>query len=170
MRPSPRAKQPCSARNLARVNPLDRQIAESESKLVLLLREVKGTPFFDRARLYIAKFSGGRPLSEWIHDDKVPARDRATVARTLVEILLTKQFERLPEVEGETPAPPAPAEIPAARPPAPAATSAPESDEDEVSDLSPAHQELVRKLARSEARKELANILETVVRVLRDTH
>jgi hypothetical protein len=153
------------------VNPLDRQIAESESKLALLLREVKGTPVFERAKLYISKFSNGRPLSEWIHDDKVPVKERATVARTLVEILLTSQHDRLPTLADVEPgAVEAPKEQAAPAAPTPVATPAPAPDqtEDELADLSPAQQELVRRIARSEARKELATLFDRIAKVLRE--
>lgn len=138
------------------MNPLDRQIAEAEAKLCTLLHEVHNTDIFERARLYVAKFSNGRPLSEWIHDEKVPAKDRATVSRTLVEILLTKQYDRLPLPAQETPveskatARPAPAVTPSEEPPAVLT-----ADE-------------IRALVHKEVQFQLAKVFETVARVLRE--
>lgn len=156
---------------------VDKQIAEAESKLVLLLREVKDTPVFDRAKLYVAKFSGGRALSDWIHDDSVPLKERATLAKALVEILLTKDYSRLPEVA--EPAQQIPAAVPVvtpsqsqtpgqtAAPASPPPTPTPPASAEPERGEMPAPDEL-RAEIRRQVRHEFADLLERIAKVLRE--
>lgn len=144
----------------------NKPLAESERKLMLLLMEIRGTATAERVRLYVAKLAGGRKLSEYIADETVPVKERAGLASALIEILLKKDYSRLPELErmenGNSPAPTASlVPIEALRPIAPIET--PEPDDEFPT------REDIRELIRAEVRRELANIFDIAARVLRET-
>lgn len=130
----------------------DRAIAEAESKLVALLGEAKQTPgLFPRVEAWVQRMCAGRKLADFLHDETVKPVDRVTVARSLVEILLKPDHSRLPEVE-------APKAVPV-----PAVASLADDDPP-----TPAPDEL-RAMIRQEVRRELASVLETVAKILRET-
>lgn len=130
---------------------IDKQIADAEAKLTLLLIEVRETPVAARVQAWTARMCGGKKISEYLHDEAIAVKDRVMVAKALVDILIQKEFSRLPVVEAPTPAPVAVAETP-----------------DIMDDISPAQLEVFRQIARSEARRALADVLESIARVLRE--
>lgn len=53
------------------------------------LAEVKAdAAIYPGVLTWIAKFTGGRAISEWISDGKVEIKERVMVARNLVDLLL----------------------------------------------------------------------------------
>lgn len=131
----------------------NRALAEAERKLTLLLLEVRGTATFEQVKLYVARFTNGRLLSDYLHDDNVAPKERAALATALIEILLTKDYSRLPALE--------PAK-------APAEATSPAVPEAATEDTVPALDE-IRTMIRDEVRRELANIFDIAARVLRET-
>lgn len=126
----------------------DKAIAECESKLIALIGEAKQTPgLFERVELWVARMTSGKKLSAYLHDESIDGKDRVTVAKSLVQILLTQEHDRLPAV-GEPPVP-----VPAEKN---AEAEAPAPDE-------------IRAMIRREVRRELAATLETIAKILRET-
>lgn len=72
------------------------RLAEAEGKLRFLLLEIKDTPEFDRANQYVGRFTKGVPLDLWLRTETIPVKERALLVDTLTEILLTKDYSRLP--------------------------------------------------------------------------
>lgn len=136
-------------------------IQRVEGRVQLLLLEHRNTPTFERVRLYVAKFSGGRKLSEWLADADVPENEKMRVMSSLEAILSAKDFGRLPElpIGGTEPVLAVIDELPATK-------LNGDDHEDEFTALSPNQ---IRAIARREARAELADVLEKVARVLRET-
>lgn len=143
----------------------NKSLAEAERKLTMLLLEVRGTEVAERVRLYVEKFASGRKLSEYLRDETAPVKERAALATTLVEILLSKDYSRLPEVPGGwKPTGNGSGNGHAAvRQPRAVAPMVDEPDE------MPARDEL-REMIREEVRKELAGILETIAKALREKY
>lgn len=145
--------------------PANKHLADAERKLTFLLQEIRQQPEFERVKLYVARMTGGKLLSTYLPDESIPIKERAMVATTLVEILLTKAYDRLPEIapiENGNAAPlPAKSEVPvvALRPGA-----APCDDAEEIS---PALREQIRAEIRAEVRRELADVLQTIAKVLK---
>lgn len=163
-------------------NVVEKQITEAESKLVLLLREVRNDKpaVFERVQLWIARMCSGKKLSDFLHEEKIQARDRLTVARSLVDILLTHQFDRLPELtpmeNGNAPAPqasdippsalkPQPPQVPAPASP-PQITADPAASSDGEREM-PAPDEL-RAMIRREVRYQIADLFERMAKVLKE--
>ncbi len=78
---------------------LPKALADLERDLTLLLLEVRGTEIAERARLYVEKFAAGRALSEYMHDESMPVKERAALAGNLKTILRDRDYERLPPFE-----------------------------------------------------------------------
>jgi hypothetical protein len=83
----------------------EKQIAELEAKLVLLITEIRQTPLYPRVELWIERMTGGKKLSAYLRDDTTPVRDKLAMVRALVDILLGKDYGRLPVAEPVAPAP-----------------------------------------------------------------
>jgi hypothetical protein len=138
----------------------DKQLAEAEAKLVALLLEAKEDPgLFARIQAWVARMCQGRTLSDYIHDAQVPQRDRLCVARALVDILIAKSYERLPEVALAADSP--------ARPTEPTADLGTHSDSEPPSPEPIS--EALRALIRAEIRRENANLFERIAHALRDS-
>lgn len=156
---------------------VDKQIGEAEGKLIALLGEAKDTPgLFPRVEAWIAKMTGGRKLSAYLHDAAVPPKDRITVGKTLVDILLAKDYGRLPEVGADAKVEADFAAMQVARDNEAAEgrrVAQVEAEEkrrvaaEEADALPPAPDEL-RAQIRAEVRKELAAVLQTIAKVLRE--
>lgn len=152
------------------MNPaVEKQITDAEQKLVVLIREIHNTPTMERVNLWIARMTKDRKLSEFIHDANVPAKDRVAVARSLVDILLTKQYDRLPELKpAETVTTPPTLKTPS---PAPASStplaSTPTAERPAEPPEVPAPDEL-RAEIRRQVRHEFADLLERIAKVLRE--
>ena len=140
----------------------NKPLAEAERKLTMLLLEVRGSEIAERVRLYVAKFANGRNLSEHLRDESIPAKERAVLAERLIEILLTKDYGRLPEI----PAAPAVKKGNAGGD-SEARAVAPTASDSAVSDDAPAPDEL-REMIREEVRREMAGMLEMIARALRE--
>lgn len=138
-----------------------KQIAEAQGKLVALLGEIRGTPEAERVTLWVAKMAAGKKLSEFIADASVDVKDKVTVLRSLVDILLAKAYERLPELPGAEIAPAT--VVTTARPQA----EAPGDDEapGDSSAFTPAQLAAIRR----EVRRQLAAVFGTMARVLPDS-
>ena len=138
------------------MNTNNRALCEAEKKLTMLLMEIKGTPTSERVKLYVAKMTGGKLLSAYLHDDGIPPKERAMLAETLTDILLKREYDRLPvmEIKGE-------------------AATVVEIDETPLADKAEALGMNVRledpdAKMRAAIRRELAGIFETLARVLRE--
>lgn len=130
----------------------DKQLAEAAGKLTVLLGEVRGdAAIYPRVLQWIAKFTGGRPISEWLADGKVDAKDRVMVARNLVDLLLAKDYSRLPLV-------------PALEAIADAEAVKEFKSLNRFENDTPASRENIRKIVR----EELAALLTTIAKVLRE--
>jgi hypothetical protein len=143
----------------------EKQVAEAEAKLVVLLSEIQqgNADVFARVQLWVARMCQGRKLADYIHDAAVPVNDRATVAQLLVHILLTKAYDRLPEQSTN----PADRETPPKNPAEPC-RSAPQASEDaRQEDVSAPFTEAQREAIRTEVQRELATVLETIAKALR---
>lgn len=125
----------------------DKPLIEAEGKLTVLLGEIRGTPLADRVKLYVAKFTAGRALADYLHDYAVPLKERVSLAKALVEILLKQDYTRLPDA----PVVAAPAVV------SPPAVEV-ESDDDQPI--------FTRAEVERICRKQLAEVLKTVARVL----
>lgn len=160
-----------------------KQLAETQAKLATLLTEIRGTPLQERVNAWINRMAGGKKLSQYLDDAGVPLADKLTVARNLVDILLAKDYTRLPEM---TPAPVTPNPIvvtvpddssvirPADDVPVPARITGlghgtvavtpdePADDLPEIPGVTPA----VRDYIRREVRRELGVALAAIARVL----
>lgn len=123
----------------------DKPLIEAEGKLTMLLGEIRGTPLADRVKLYVAKFTAGRPLAEYLHDYTVPLKERVSLAKALVEILLKQDYTRLPDV------------------PVAPVVATPEI-EPESNDDTPI---FTRADVDRICRKQLAEVFETIARVLK---
>lgn len=126
------------------INP---QLVELENKLTMLLLEIRGAPEFSRVTRYLRKMTGKDKLSDYLRDEKVPLKERAMIASLLTDILLTKDYSRLPE-------------LPATE--AHGQRLEPQADSEDEDDDSDKETE-VRRIVRS----ELAGVLETVAKALR---
>jgi hypothetical protein len=148
---------------------VEKQITDAEQKLVVLIREIHNTPTMERVNLWIARMTKDRKLSEFIHDANVPPKDRVAVARSLVDILLTKQYERLPELKpmenaNHPPASKTPTPAPAS---SPSIASVPSQERTAEPPDMPAPDEL-RAEIRRQVRAEFADLLERIAKVLRE--
>ncbi len=123
----------------------DKPLIEAEGKLTMLLGEIRGTPLADRVKLYVAKFTAGRALAEYLHDYTVPLKERVSLAKALVEILLKQDYTRLPDV------------------PVAPVVATPEI-EPESNDDTPI---FTRADVDRICRKQLAEVFETIARVLK---
>lgn len=136
-------------------------IAHAEGKLHTLLLEHRGAAVFERVKLYVAKFSNGKKLSEYVADPQTKDEDKLRVLNALVGILEMREFDRLPTVpamnDGLKPTVDVVDEIPAPR------------NGEEHEHVEPDPVEQMRAIARKEARAELADVLEKVAKVLRET-
>ena len=141
-------------------------LQEAEGKLTMLLLELRCTPEFERVKLYVEKFANGKKLSEYLRDESVPVKERAMLAESLTEILLKREYDRLPELPAasngngggngngahkRTVAAPK------------VDVSANESEAPE----SPALDEL-RQMIREEVRREMAGMFEMIAKALRE--
>lgn len=147
----------------------NKSLAESEKKLTMLLLEIRGTATAERVKLYVAKMAGGKLLSEYLADASVPVKERSTLAESLVEILLTKEYARLPELPVARKVVPAPFSMAAAERmvaalPDPRLPDVPEDHS--PPDLPPPDE--LRAMIRAEARAQLASVLEMVAKALRE--
>lgn len=135
---------------------LDKQIADAEKALSKLLRDV--TPeVFARVQAWTTKMTAGAKLSEFLYDDKLPVADRVMVARSLIDILEAKDYERLPV-----------AEKPAKRKAEPDEVSAESGKNgDEPESLPPSEEQ--RSIVRQEVRLQLAIVMERIAKALRDS-
>lgn len=121
---------------------VEKQLAAAEGKLLLLMAEVRqDATLYARVQLWVGKFTGGRPLSDWLHDETVPLKERVMIARSLVDLLLAKHFDRLPS-------------LPAGQERAGAKCRSPELPAD------------MRAFVRAEVRKELADVFNRIAKVL----
>lgn len=132
-------------------------VSKSEARLTELLLPLKGTPVFERVQLYVARFAGGRKLSEYLADKSVSRDAKDNLLDTLVAILDGNDLSRLPEIV----APAVVAKSATVEPPS-ALSSAMAGDAPAFS-LTAAE---VRAIAREEARAELADVLGKIGRVL----
>lgn len=134
------------------MNPVDRQITQLEGKLAVLLAEIRGTDLHARAEAYIGKFSNGRPLAEWVRDRDVPVKQRAAGVEALIEILLRQEYDRLPVLTERVVKGIAPDGVPIIE------------EEPASESPSPLTEERVRLIIR----QELASVLETIAKVLKE--
>lgn len=159
-------------------------LVAAEGKLTMLLLELRGTATLDRAKLYVAKMTGGRTLSEYLHADAVPIKERAALATTLIEILLTRAYDRLPELPpmengnrvsrtpfGSDRVQPSPASVRGVEPTAEISDddSDDEEDDDDEADELPLSRAEIERMVRAQVRAELAGVLELVAKVLKET-
>lgn len=70
-----------------------------EQDLTLLMTEIRNQPEHERAMAWMRKFTANPTLPEFLHDETIEVKQRAMVAQSLVDILLGKQYERLPILE-----------------------------------------------------------------------
>lgn len=146
----------------------NKSLTALESKLALLLAEIKGTPEFERARAWVARMTGGRALSEYLRDESVTVKDRAALADSLIEILLTRAWDRLPEAE---PGAEAPAVQVAEGPGAPnggVMTVSPESGRVIAMPEDPPEDSMTPEEVRRIVRRELAAVLLSIAKVLNE--
>lgn len=129
----------------------------AQNKLHTLLLEHRDTVTMERVKLYVAKFSGGRKLSDYLADASVPDADKLKVVGALTAIVTQRDWSRLPEI-------PAMVEVKPTNGTAHEAVT-----DDEEGDDAPLTAEQVKEIARREARAELADVLERVAKVLRET-
>jgi len=147
----------------------------AEGRLHNLLLEHRGTPIFERVKLYVAKFAGGRKLSEYLADAAEKEEDKLRVVSTLVAILSAQDFSRLPELpvmeNGNAPltAREAPVDRLIAERQAMIDANEARISEPPEDDTTPLTADEIRAIARKEARAELADVLERVAKVLRET-
>lgn len=147
-----------------------KQIAEAEGKLVSLLSEIRGTATFERVQLWIGKMAGGKKLTEYLKEPDRPDSEKLTVVRALVDILLEKNYARLPELtpmESANVATPARGQVPAAV--ASVRVIEPNDAPGEAEQppaFTAAQMAAVRAMVRAEVRRELAQVLTTIAKVL----
>lgn len=143
-----------------------RQISEAEGKLVALFGEIRNTPTWERVQLWVAKMCGGRKLSEYLKAPDPTPSEKLMVVRALVDILLTKTYDRLPELTPMEPANVAAvARVPVPSPVASVRVIQPEAAPDESAPpqaFTPAQIAAIR----AEVRRELAAVLATISKVL----
>jgi hypothetical protein len=154
-------------------------LVAAEGKLTMLLLELRGKVEHERARLYVTKMTGGRTLAEYLHAEAVPIKERAALATTLIEILLTRAYDRLPELPtmqngnhaSRIPAAPDRTEpAPASgRGVEPTAEIPDDEAEDDEADSPPLSRAEIERIVRAEVRSELASVLELVAKVLKET-
>lgn len=124
---------------------------EAERKLLVLIAEIKGTPIMDRVNAYAARFAGttgAKTVSEFLAA-KMPDKEKYIVTCNLVDILLAKDYSRLPSAGAEL---------------------APETEigEEDMDDKEPPmDRDALRATIRSEIRAELADIFEKIARALK---
>lgn len=107
-----------------------------EVPLSILLMEIKGTEIRERVDLYVKRVTNGFTFQELLETDILPDKEKIWVQERLAEILLAKDYSRLPEIQAET------------------------------SDLEAP--DLTRDDIRRIVRQELAAVLETIARVLKE--
>lgn len=153
----------------------NRALAEAEAKVTMLLLEVRGTATHERAKLYVAKMTNGRTIAEYLHDEAIPIKERGALAQTLIEILLTRDYSRLPELppmqngngHAVSPIVSVRTEPSAAR--GSRVESAEDLADDEDENDAPMTHDEIAQLVRAEVRRELAGVLELVAKVLKET-
>lgn len=132
------------------MTPTPKALNDTLAKLHTLLLEVRGTPTSARVDLYAGRFCGGLTLMTYLQGS-APLRERMTLATALVEILLSRDYSRLPEL-------PAIENVKVL-----SDGRSPGDDEDEPETELSAE---VRELVRREVRKELSAMYATLSRVL----
>lgn len=145
---------------------MNASLTELEGKLTMLMLELRGTPTFERVKLYVLKMTGAKLLSEYLHDGAVLVKERAMLATTLIDILLTRDYSRLPEL-------PAPSPVIAVKEVETlggrgAESPAEEADEDDETEITMPRAEIERMI-RAEVRRELGNVMELIAKVLKET-
>lgn len=115
------------------------------------------TPIEERVNLYVAKFSGGKPLSEYVANAEVKDEDKLRVMGALSAIISSGDWSRLPEIDPIRGGPNVAAEE----------DRLANGEAHEHVDEDPMAQ--MKAIARKEARAELADVLEKVAKVLRET-
>jgi hypothetical protein len=160
----------------------NKALADAEGKLTMLLLELRGTANHERAKLYVAKMTGGRTLAEYLHAEAVPIKERAALATTLIEILLKQDYTRLPELpathtDSTRQAHRAPVvsvqtvDTPASGRGVEPTVEIPDdgSDDEDEADEIPLSRAEIERIVRAEVRSELASVLELVAKVLKET-
>ena len=137
----------------------NKALADLERKLTVLLQEIRQQPEFARVKLYVSKMTSGKLLSEYLHDENVPCKERATLAESLVEILLTRDYDRLPAVE---PASKKEAVIATLEEEAESLSTEPE--EDEVNN--PLTRAQIEQMIDSRVKLKLSEVFATIAKVL----
>lgn len=128
-------------------------IETAHRNLQSLLREYRGDAIHTRIDLYVAKFSGGKTLTDYLADTEVKDDQKIRLLQTLSAIITQCDWSRLPEIEKM-------------------ATdranggSHPDIEPEDDTRFSAAQ---IKAIARLEARAELADVLERVAKVLRET-
>jgi len=140
-------------------------LQRAEARLQTLLLEYRDTAILERVKLYVAKFSGGKKLSEYLSDPEILEADKLRILGSLTSIISSGDFSRLPELPGVDGLKPHVVIID--EPPAPTNGVHQEAvEEDEPEE--PLTMAQIRAIARREARAELADVLEKVAKVLRE--
>lgn len=136
--------------------PPNKALSDTEAKLTTLLLEIRGTPTAERVKLYVSRMTGGKLLSEYLHDETIPVRERGMIATTLVDILLGKDYSRLPDLPGAPAAPAAKSEPVAVEPVSPS-----------VDTFTPEQREAIRATVRAEVRRELGEVMLMIGKILK---
>ena len=148
------------------MNPIfEKQLAELERKLTLLLIEIRGQPVYERVEAWIDRMTGGKKLSDFMHHDETPIKNRVLVAKSLTDILLAKQYDRLPA--NETIKGAVITGLPDSDPPLfkPVAGAPKPKESKTLTDSPlPLTEEQIRKIVRH----ELAAVLQSISKVLRE--
>lgn len=124
---------------------MNAEILALEQKLTLLATELIGKPEFDRVKLWISRVCGTPKLSDYLRDETKSLKERIGTAEALAEILIGKQYDRLPVA--------APTVTPVARADTPEAADEPRFTESDV---------------RRIVRQETAAVMEAIARVLKE--